>query len=147
MASVHHMIHRLHPPILDDLGLVAALRAHVDAFGTRTGVACTLDAPAREPDVSGVERTAVFRVAQESLTNVARHASARHARVSVVEDADVLRLTVVDDGCGIAGAAPGFGVRGMSERATLLGGTLAVEPRPEGGTMVRLELPLTRRTE
>jgi len=144
MKSVHHMIHRLHPPILDDVGLCAALRAHVSAFGARTGVACTLDIPDFEPAVSSEERTALFRIAQESLTNVARHAEASSASVSVKEDGPVLRLTVSDDGRGLDGAAPGFGVRGMAERATLLGGTLAVEPRPGGGTMVRLEFPRER---
>jgi len=141
MTSVHHMIHRLHPPILDDVGLCAALRDHVSAFGARTGVACTLDIPDFEPAVSNEERTALFRIAQESLTNVARHSQASSANVSVQEDGAVLRLVVSDDGRGIDGAAPGFGVRGMAERATLLGGTLAVEPRPGGGTRVRLEVP------
>jgi len=141
MRSVHAMIHQLHPPILDEVGLVAALRMQADSFTSRTGIACELDVPDAEPKLSEEEVVAVFRVAQESLTNVARHAQASRVVVQVFARADVLRLLVADDGRGIGNSQQGFGVRGMSERAALLNGTLRVEPRPERGTIVRLEIP------
>lgn len=142
MESVHGMIHRLHPPILDDLGLVAALRSHVDSFARRTGIACDVHLPASEPELSREQLSALFRVGQEALTNVARHAHAAHVDLRLDVDARHARLTIADDGRGVADARPGFGTRGMGERAALLDGTFAVEPRPDGGTIVRLELPL-----
>ncbi len=142
MESVHGMIHRLHPPILDDVGLVAALRSHVGSFARRTGIACDLHLPDAEPALSREQISALFRVGQEALTNVARHAHAAHVELRLVVAGPRVRLTVADDGCGVAGARQGFGTRGMAERAALLDGTLAVEPRPGGGTIVRLELPL-----
>jgi len=141
MRSVHGLIHRLRPPILDDLGLLAALRTQAEAFTQRTGIACDVELPEREPELSDEELTAVFRVAQESLTNVARHAAARHVALRLLTENGSLRLLVADDGRGIGAAKHGFGMRGMGERAALLDGALCVEPGPERGTLVRLELP------
>ncbi|MBY0276417.1 PAS domain-containing protein [Candidatus Binatia bacterium] len=142
METVHGMIHRLHPPVLDDLGLIAALRSHVDSFARRTGIACALELPDVEPELSREHLSTLFRVGQEALTNVARHAHASHAELRLKIDAHRACLTIADDGRGIADARQGFGTRGMAERAALLDGSLAVEPRPGGGTIVRLELPL-----
>jgi two-component system sensor histidine kinase UhpB len=141
MRSVHGMIHRLRPPILDDLGLIAALRTQVEAFTHRTGIACDVELPESEPELSDEELTAVFRVAQESLTNVARHAEARRVQLRLLIESSGLRLLVADDGRGLGTAKHGFGMRGMGERAALLNGSLRVDPGPERGTLVRLELP------
>jgi len=144
MGSVHDMIHRLHPPILDDLGLIAALRSHVESFTKRTGIVCALHLLDSEPELTREQLSTLFRVGQESLTNVARHAHASHVELRLEIDDRRACLTVADDGRGAAGAQPGFGTRGMGERAALLDGTFVVEPRPGGGTTVRLELPLNR---
>ena len=140
-GAVRGMIHSLRPPMLDDLGLVAALRMQAVAFAQRTGIACELEALNVEPDLSDEEVTALFRIAQESLTNVARHAEATHVAVRLTVTEDWLRLTVEDDGQGMRESKGTHGLRGMSERAALLPGTLRVEPRSEGGTVVRLEIP------
>lgn len=144
MFAVHGMIHRLHPPILDDLGLLAALRMQGETFTKRTGVPCALELPDDEPALTEIERTTVFRVAQESLTNVARHAQASHVTLRLAAGPASVELSVADDGRGIGDAAEGFGLRGMSERAALLDGTLHAEPAPGGGTVVHLILPRRR---
>ncbi|HZR84560.1 MAG TPA: PAS domain-containing protein [Candidatus Binatia bacterium] len=141
MKSVHGMIHRLHPPILDDLGLLAALRVQADSFVSRTGIRCELDVPEIEPELSPEEVTAVFRIAQESLTNVARHAHATEVVVRLSTGDDSVELSVADDGRGIGDAKESFGLRGMGERAALLNGTLRVGSLPERGTIVRLAIP------
>jgi PAS domain S-box-containing protein len=139
--AVHAMIHMLRPPALDDLGLVAALRLQADDFARHTGIPCTLDVPDEEPSLSDEQVSTVFRIAQESLTNVARHAQASHVALHFGVHGDRLQLCVEDDGKGIASAPEDFGLRGMRERAALLNGSLDVEPRRDGGTLVRLELP------
>jgi two-component system sensor histidine kinase UhpB len=141
MASVRSLIHQLHPPILDEVGLVAALRLQASSFASRTGIACDLDLPEAEPELSGEELSALFRVAQESLTNVARHAGATRVEIRLAALPSVLRLHVADDGRGVGDSKRGFGMRGMSERAAVLNGTLRIEPRPERGTLVQLEIP------
>ena len=86
----------------------------------------------------------VYRVAQEALTNVARHAGAREVLLRAGPEGDMMVLVVRDDGLGLRGAAPGTGVQGMRERALLAGGTLAIGAGPDGaGTEVRLAVPLT----
>lgn len=142
MGSVHAMIHRLHPPILDDIGIVAALRSLVESFAKRTGIACTFDLPSEEPQIPSAALTTLFRVAQESLTNVARHAGASNVEVRLRVENGRIELRVEDDGRGVGDAQPGFGRRGMTERAMLLSGTFQVESRPGQGTVVRLEVPI-----
>ncbi len=141
MESVHEMIHQLRPPALDDLGLVAALRSQAHSFASHTGIPCHIDVPDGELALSEEEVTTVFRIAQESLTNVARHAHATAVELRFAVSSDRLQLSVEDDGTGIATGREDFGLRGMRERAALLNGSLAVERRREGGTLVRLELP------
>jgi signal transduction histidine kinase len=144
IASLRSIIAELRPAALDELGLVPALRALV----RRTAGGAGLDA---EVDVAGLgehERlagpleTAVYRVAQEALTNVARHADARRIAVAVAATGQEIRLTIADDGRGFDPAAPGqgFGVAGMRERVTLAGGTLTIAPRAPG-TVLRAVFP------
>ena len=144
IASLRSIIAELRPAALDELGLVPALRALV----RRTAGGAGLDA---DVDVSGIgehERlagaleTAVYRVAQEALTNVARHADARRIALAVAGTGQEIRLTIADDGRGFDPAAPGhgFGVAGMRERVTLAGGTLTIEPRAPG-TILRAVFP------
>ena len=83
----------------------------------------------------------IFRVAQEALTNVARHAGADQVEFDLIRSAESVRLRVADNGRGIKGAAAGDGLRGMRERAGLVGGHLEVAARPEGGTEVCLDIP------
>lgn len=141
MRAVRAMIHELRPPALDELGLVAALRAQADAFAAKTGIPCEVAMPEREPTLTDEEVTTVFRIAQESLTNVARHAAATQVAMRFEVGGDCLRLSVEDDGRGIDTGREDFGLRGMRERATLLNGILDIDTGRAGGTVVQLRLP------
>jgi signal transduction histidine kinase len=136
-------------PLLDEVGLFPALRAHVDAQRALSGVAIELDTEetgGRHLD-SGRE-IACFRVVQEAITNALRHASARHIRVRVVRRPTSVSLSIVDDGRGfdtarLAAASAGhLGVAGMQERVRARGGTFHVSSRPGSGTSVEVEMPI-----
>ncbi|MGC4000237.1 MAG: ATP-binding protein [Anaeromyxobacter sp.] len=132
-------------PVLDHLGLAAALQHEVRLFGERHALRCELDLPPSLPAVSAEAATAVYRICQEALTNVARHAGAASVRVSLRAEQGALALRVEDDGRGIAprqGAPSGLGLVGMRERAERLGGKLLVAPREGGGTAVAAQLPI-----
>ncbi|MDQ5852486.1 MAG: sensor histidine kinase, partial [Chloroflexota bacterium] len=146
MQEIRRLIHALRPPVLDDLGLVAALRALAASF-SHGGAAITIEAPAALPPLPAAVEVAAYRIAQEALANVAKHAQARHCVVSLQCDA-ALRLRVSDDGRGIpdphAGISctRGVGFASMRERAEELGGTCRIEPGEGGGTVVSVALPL-----
>ncbi len=137
---------RLRPPALD-LGLVAAAEWLVNEFRTRTGVACELDVPPEELVLDDVIATALFRILQESLTNIARYARAKRVEVAIRREPDQIRLTVRDDGVGFdASATAGaktFGILGMRERALMLGGSAQIDSRPGAGTSLCVVLPIT----
>jgi two-component system sensor histidine kinase UhpB len=144
LEDVREIARRLRPEALDDLGLASALAALTNDLARRTGVRVerrlATDLRALEPD----EELVVYRVAQEALTNVARHSEAQQASVTLARTgAQEVTLTVRDDGCGFDAAAHarGTGLRGMRERAVLIGASLDVESRPGHGTTVRLRLP------
>ena len=136
----------LHPPDLEELGLVAALASWTDGFAHRTGIVLdvNLDDPGRlDPDVE----TALFRIAQEALANVQRHSGSSKAEVSLTVSENDLRLDVHDEGGGLrreilkgASKRLGVGILGMRERARQLGGTLQILTE-EPGTTVRAVLP------
>jgi PAS domain S-box-containing protein len=148
VAAVRRIAANLRPLMLDDLGLADAARWLVEDFAQRSGIPCSLDEPDDVP-LDGVERsvaTAVYRALQESLTNIARHAGAKHAWVLLAADNAAVRLEVEDDGRGIPPEAlastRSLGLRGMRERVQYLGGTLEVAQGPRGGTRVRVRVPL-----
>ena len=143
--DVRGMATRLRPGALDDLGLVDALDWYVNEFEKRSKVSCVF----RHYDVPKVGdriATAAYRIAQEALTNVARHSSASSVDISIRAEGGVLTLSVEDDGRGFDLRAleesRGLGVVGMRERAELAGGTLTIRSRPGRGTQVRLTAPL-----
>ena len=146
MASIRSVTEALRPSLLDDLGLLPALRALVTDFETRTGIAATCIAPERLPPLAGEAELAIFRAVQEGLSNVARHAEAEHVAVEVSRAGADLAILIEDDGRGFAPAEGAMeermGLAGMRERITALGGVLAVEPRSARGTRLRLTLPL-----
>jgi PAS domain S-box-containing protein len=135
---------RLRPGVLDDLGLVAALEWYTAEFEKRTGIACILK-HSNLPKVDELVSTAAYRIAQEAVTNVARHTSASHVEIALQAEDSILTLTVVDNGCGFNAAklaqSEGLGVAGMRERASLAGGTLEVQSQPGKGTQVLCRLP------
>jgi two-component system sensor histidine kinase UhpB len=136
-SGVREIMSGLRPEVLEDFGLRGALLAL--AAGAPVRVRRELDAelPALAPETELV----VYRVVQEALTNVARHAGAREVVLTARHSDSGLVVEVVDDGVGRGGAAPGTGLAGMRERALLAGGTLMVSDRDGGGTVVRLEVP------
>jgi two-component system sensor histidine kinase UhpB len=143
LDEVRRIARELRPETLDHLGLVSALEALATGFARRTGLeverALDPDLPALDPDAELV----VYRVAQESLTNVARHAGARRVRLSLERGEGSVVLRVADDGEGAPdGLVEGGGLRGMRERALMVGAALVVRPGAGGrGLEVRMEVP------
>lgn len=137
--EVREMAFRLRPGVLDDLGLVDALEVYAADFERRTGIATIFQSDAVY-DVDSTVATASYRIAQEALTNVARHASAAHVDVVLVVSEKQLQLIIRDDGCGFQVGNPseseGLGIAGMRERAVLAGGMLDVESSPGEGTCI-----------
>jgi signal transduction histidine kinase len=146
--QVRRISSELRPGILDDLGLLAALEWQAQDFERRTGLTCAFrSSVASQERFDRALSTAVFRIVQEALTNVARHAEAARVDVFLELDGDWLRAEVSDDGKGIAPDAMtsgSLGVLGIRERARRLGGTAKVASAPGGGTVVSLRVPLSR---
>ena len=133
----------LRPGVLDDFGLVSAVQWQAKQFEDRTGTPCTVDVEGCDEPPRAVA-TAAFRVLQEALTNVARHAEADRVEITVALECQSIRLVVSDDGRGFDAAEPGrrsLGLVGMRERAGALGGHLVVRGVPGEGTVVECTLP------
>lgn len=148
LADARAAIYNLRPATLDDLGLVPALSQLAGRFHDESGVEVALDAPS-ELRLSPHLETAMYRIAQESLTNVRKHAGAQRASVSLGARSGVVTLTVSDDGCGFDAEAlaasrsqTSFGLAGMRERVELVGGRLAVRSAPGRGTTLTVEVPV-----
>ncbi|MBI3244295.1 MAG: PAS domain S-box protein [Chloroflexi bacterium] len=150
LQQVRNLSVELRPSLLDDLGLVPALRWHLDRYTQRTGTAVHFMAdPATGRPPPEIE-TVCFRVTQEALTNVARHAQAGQVWVDLRQSGDELRLTIRDDGTGFearaarARAARGgsFGLLGMEERVLLIGGKIEIDSVPGEGTEIKISFPL-----
>jgi signal transduction histidine kinase len=143
IGDLRRVVDDLRPASLDDLGLLGALHQQVDRFAGQ-GLSIAVHAPVSLPALPAAAEAAAYRIVTEALTNVARHAHARQATVTVAADGD-LRLEVRDDGAtspgGRDGWPPGMGLRSMAERAAEVGGTLQAGPTPAGGR-VRASLPL-----
>jgi two-component system sensor histidine kinase UhpB len=145
LDDVRRIARELRPEALDDLGLANALISLCRRVDDQSGLRAQVRIPETLPRLSPEVELVVYRVAQESLTNVIRHARAGHAEVTVTADASLLTLTVTDDGVGLPGADGvngGTGVTGMRERALLVDGRLSLRTRPEGGTEVMLQVPI-----
>jgi two-component system sensor histidine kinase UhpB len=143
--EVRRIARELRPEALDDLGLINAFIALTNRVAAQAGIEIERRLPERLPPHSGETDLVVYRVAQESLTNVMRHAQASRAMVSLETHEDRLRLRVRDNGRGIAAGERGeakTGLAGMRERAMLVGGSLSVKSEPGQGTEVELEVPL-----
>jgi signal transduction histidine kinase len=139
VADVRRLVRGLRPPVLEDLGLAAALRAHADRLGP---LEVEFELPRSPMTLPAAVELALYRIATEALTNVARHAHARRCRVSLRTDGDEVALTITDDGHGLAaGAEPGVGLRSMRERAAELGGRVELATSPSGGLAIEVRLP------
>ena len=140
----------LRPPVLDERGLGLALADQVESFQRRTGISCALESDRNtrlEPEVE----TVLYRVAQEALANVAKHAKAHHVWVFLRADDDRVDMQIRDDGIGFDPAMAGglvdsghFGLAGMRERVEMAGGTYGLVSAPSSGTLIRVRLPRRR---
>jgi len=145
-ASARRIAADLRPLTLDDLGLVAAAQWLVENFGKHHGVACELEIDPPEFELADPQATAVFRILQESLTNVARHSGASRARIALTHGERHVRLRVSDDGKGFDPSAArrpnAFGVLGLRERAHLVSGEITIDSAPGRGTTIEVVIPL-----
>jgi signal transduction histidine kinase len=149
LSLKRRVIENLRPTLLDNVGLVAALRWLVEESLRRAGLACVEDYPDDLPEMSPDARIAVFRVIQESLVNVVKHANARTVHLTVRANERDLSVTIVDDGLGIDGdridIPQSHGLRGMRHRIEALGGVLEVRSLGAGaGTAIEIRLPIER---
>ncbi len=149
--EIRTLSYLLHPPLLDELGLVSAIKAYAEGFSERSGIALELNLPADFGRLPQETETALFRIVQESLSNIQRHSESETAHLSLQADCASVCLTVGDRGKGIGagpidslgsgGARLGVGILGMRERMTQLGGKLEIDSSPSG-TTVRATIPL-----
>jgi PAS domain S-box-containing protein len=151
LAEVRRLAWGLRPSVLDDLGLAAALTRYASDFGRTRGIVVEVDTGGLgEGRLSPGIETALYRIMQEALSNVARHAAAQRARVQVNRFGDVVSMVIEDDGRGFAPdhlpppstTARGLGIHTMRERAVVLNGTCTVDSTPGRGTRVTVEIPL-----
>jgi signal transduction histidine kinase len=143
ISDVRRSVHALRPPALDELGLVPALQEAAAQY-SQNGLCVTLEAPENVPPLPAAVEVAAYRIAQEAITNVVRHAGANNCwvRVGFDEEAEMLRVEVEDDGRGIGkDLKGGVGMHSMRERAEELGGRCTIEPIAWGGTLVSAQLP------
>lgn len=145
IEAVHRISLDLRPSTLD-LGIVAALEWQAREFEKRMGIAVVMRCPDKDLELEPDHATALFRIFQEALTNIAKHADATRVTVALRRQRNLLTLSICDNGRGVQAAdrlkPQSFGLRGMSERASALGGTLALSAAPGGGTMVTIKTRL-----
>jgi signal transduction histidine kinase len=146
IEEVRGLAIRLRPGVLDHLGLVEAIEWYTTDFEKRSHITCVFKHE-NGPEIRGNIATAAYRVTQEALTNVARHASASRVKVTMSFSGDELKITIKDNGKGFdpesLGAADGLGMANMRERAILVGGRFDVQSRLRGGTRICFTVPLT----
>jgi two-component system NarL family sensor kinase len=141
LADIRRIAYNLRPPALDELGLVGALQEHITSQNQAQTLQIVLEAPDRLPALSAAAEVAIYRIVMEALTNVQRHAEARHCLVRLAFH-DRLYLEVIDDGRGIAtNMRAGVGLTSMRERAEEVGGSCVIESPTTGGTVIRVRLP------
>jgi two-component system, NarL family, sensor kinase len=141
----------LHPPLLDEAGFISAARWYVEGFGKRSGIVATLDIPEDLERLPSEIETALFRILQESLTNVHRHSGSRSVEVQLARDSSFVVLCIRDQGKGIPqdalarfqkdGTNVGVGLAGIRERVKELGGTLHMESSGKG-TLLKVIVPM-----
>lgn len=145
--DLRHLAYQFHPSVLDDLGLTVALRRLVDDISGRTGLKGTFHFEAGKDPIPQPVATCLYRIAQEGLSNVAKHANATAFEIALTRDGDMITLAITDDGAGFDVTEPRtergtLGLVSMKERASLVHGGLEVESTLGGGTSVRARVPL-----
>jgi PAS domain S-box-containing protein len=149
--AVRRISTELRPGMLDDLGLAATVEWAAEEFQARTGLVCQVGAAEPDPALDPERATALYRIVQEALTNIARHAGATQVTIALAQEGSHLSLEVRDNGRGIAAeqlsARGSLGILGMRERALLLGGEFTIDGEPGRGTTVRVRIPIAGRAQ
>jgi signal transduction histidine kinase len=141
-ADIRRLVYELRPPALDDLGLARALKSHLEKTSSAR-LRMSVEAPDSLPPLAAAVEVAAYRIVQEAVANVVRHAEASSCTVRIFAEGNRLVLEVEDDGTGIPeAAAGGVGLRSMRERASRLGGMLEVETAPCAGTRICAWIPV-----
>jgi len=147
VAATRRIAADLRPLLLDDLGLLPAVESLVENFMQRTGITCELAVSNPGMQLPAAHSTAVFRVVQEALTNVAKHAEAEHVEVAIEQGATAVTVSIRDNGRGFSPQEPrkagSFGLVGVRERAYLIGGDVTITSAHGQGTSIDLRLPIT----
>lgn len=149
LGELRHIVFGLRPTILDDLGLTAAIRWYVRTNLEKAGVRVIIKTPRKPIEVSSSVMTALFRITQEAINNIVRHAHAKKAMISLHNETNIIYLSVEDDGCGFnmdqtvehALSLHKLGLLGIRERAELLGGKLIITSTPDHGTRLDIRIP------
>ena len=155
LTELQRLIGDLRPSHLDDLGIAAAVRWHAGKVQERSGLRIGVEVVGEEGTVSPVVKTTIFRVVQESLNNVVKHAKAEHVSITLSFQPELIRVKVRDDGCGFDATAgktvhngrPSLGLVGINERAALLGGAAIISSQPGQGTLIEVDIPRFQREE
>jgi len=142
LDEIRRIARRLRPGLLEERGLVSAVKSLVDDVPRSADLTVRTDLDLTLPDLSHDAELVIYRVAQESLTNTVRHARARNLVLALHRAPDGVTLTVRDDGIGLRDAVAGAGIHGMRERALLIGGEFSISSPPDGGTEVTLKVPV-----
>ncbi len=143
LEDVRRTAQELRPEILDHLGLPSALKNLAHTFSDRTGIPVRRQLPAQLPKLDPKIELVLYRVAQEGLTNAARHSGASEVTLTLEHDDDSVVLRILDDGRGFDGRhTEGGGLRGVRERALIVGGAVAIKPASTGGVEIRLQVPV-----
>jgi len=153
--DLHRVALELRPPSLDDLGLVKAVRNLATTWSVRCGIEVDLESSQYFPaGISAETETALYRIIQEALTNVAKHSRAKRVSIILLRAAAQVQIIIEDDGCGFDTSKPrraaddkgGLGVSGIQERLSVLGGSLDIESAPQQGTTLIARIPVPAKT-
>jgi len=150
ITSASNLAHRLRPGFLDCFGIIAAIEIEAQEFSKRSGIPCTIIKSQDSIELPEAYSITLFRICQEALNNILKHAQAKHVQVEIVKGADHLELIVSDDGVGFGEAARNkprsFGLRGVQERVAHLGGTVKIASTLGVGTQIAIFVPLPEET-
>lgn len=146
ITSANNLAYSLRPGVLDHFGLIAAIEIEAQEFSKRSGVICTISTSHEKIELPSTHAITLFRILQETLNNILKHARAKNARIEIVKGSDHVELTVSDDGIGFGDDARNkprsFGLRGIHERVAHLGGSVKIASAPHSGTQISIFVPL-----
>jgi signal transduction histidine kinase len=149
LVRIRNLARDLRPPVLDTLGLKVAMQTYCAEFTRRTHLPVIFEADTTLPQFSDIYNITLYRVLQEALTNIVKHAHASQVWVDLSVEEETVNLTVQDNGTGFVGKNPpsnGIGLTGLHERITIAGGTLTINSTPKRGTILSAQFPLSNQT-